>query len=119
MAFALEADLDVVGEAGDGQEALARAAELHPDVVLLDVAMPLMDGIAVAAALRTVAPESRVVILTLYDDPQTRARAIEAGAVELVGKHQDEGILTAIIRRAAAGASDCTADETLREGDCD
>ena len=100
--LALEPDVEVVGEAGDGGGAISLAQSLRPDVILMDVRMPGMDGISTARALRAVAPESAVVILSLYDDGRTRARAEEAGAAAFVAKHQVEETLLASIRRAAS-----------------
>jgi DNA-binding NarL/FixJ family response regulator len=100
MRFALESDLEVVGEAGDATEAILLARALRPAVVLMDVEMPGVDGIAAIAALRQAAPHSTVVIFTLYDHAAVRARAREAGAAAFVAKHQTEETLLAAIRRA-------------------
>jgi DNA-binding NarL/FixJ family response regulator/pimeloyl-ACP methyl ester carboxylesterase len=77
LRFHLEPDLEVIGEASTGTEALALAQTLTPDVVLMDIAMPEMDGIEATAALRRMAPQSAVVILSIHDDAQTRAQAQE------------------------------------------
>jgi DNA-binding NarL/FixJ family response regulator len=98
----LEPDVEVVGEAGDGAGAISLAQSLRPDVILMDVRMPGMDGISAVRTLRAVAPESAVVILSLYDDASTRAGAEEAGAAAFVAKHQVEETLLAAIRRAAS-----------------
>jgi DNA-binding NarL/FixJ family response regulator len=87
MRLALESDIEVVGEAGSGREAIALVPALRPDVVLMDLYMPDMDGIAAVAALRELAPEIAIVILTLQDDPVTQARARAAGARGFVVKH--------------------------------
>jgi DNA-binding NarL/FixJ family response regulator len=100
MQFALEPDLDVVGEAQDGQEAIACAQALCPDVILMDARMPNMDGIAATQALQTLQPHSRVVILSLHDDALMRARAHNAGAVAFVAKHEPPERLLAAIRQA-------------------
>jgi DNA-binding NarL/FixJ family response regulator len=99
--LALEPDLEVVGEASDGAEAISLARALRPDVILMDVEMPGMDGISATAALRSVVPQSAVVILTLHDDAATKTRAREAGAAAFVAKHQMEETLLAEIRRVA------------------
>ena len=103
MRFALEEDLEVVGEAGGVAEAISLARALHPDVVLMEVEMPGIEGTAAIAALRRVAPHSPVVIFTLCDDAVMRAWAQEAGAAAFVAKHQTEEALLAAIRRAAVG----------------
>jgi len=102
--FHLEPDLEVVGEASTGSEALVLAQTLTPDVVLMDLAMPELDGIAATAALRKAVPQSAVVILSIHDDAQTRQRAQAAGAVAFVEKRGATDALLAAIRLAAAQA---------------
>ncbi len=106
MRLELEPDVEVIGEAGDGAAAIARATEVQPDIVLMDVEMPGMDGISATRALRAAAPHSAVVVLTLYDDAATRARAKEAGAAAFVAKHQVEAALLDTMRRVASGAGE-------------
>ena len=102
MWFSLQSDIAVVGEAGDGAEALELAHQLRPDVVVMDVSMPGTDGLDSTAQLCADRPESAVVILTLHDNGEARARARDAGARGFVGKHETaDALLTAI--RAAAG----------------
>jgi two-component system response regulator DegU len=101
MQFGLEPDVEVVGEARDGAEALSLAAALQPDVVVMDVQMPTLDGIAVTRSLRSVAPRSAVVMLSLHDNASTRAEAQAAGAAAFVGKHEPCEALLAAVRRAA------------------
>jgi DNA-binding NarL/FixJ family response regulator len=72
--------LDVVGIAGDGREAIRLAQTLRPDVVLLDVHMPLLDGVAALSELRLLVPDARVVLLTGTDSSAERKAAREAGA---------------------------------------
>jgi DNA-binding NarL/FixJ family response regulator len=99
LRLGVESDLCVIGVAADGQTALSLAAELAPDVIIMDLAMPAMDGLTTTLALRKVAPRSRVVMLTLYDDLRTRKRAAEAGAAALIAKHEPCERLIATIRQ--------------------
>ena len=93
-----EPDIEVIGEAENGETALGLAARLQPDVVVLDVKMPQGDGITTARQLGAVVPGSRIVMLSLYDDPVNRARAKEAGAVAFIAKQDAETNLLAAIR---------------------
>lgn len=102
--FALEPDLLIIGKAENGMEALALAQKLHPDVVVTDLKMPTMDGIAATIALREVDPSIKVVILSIYDDRSTRAQALAAGASAFVGKHSSADELLAAIREVAGKA---------------
>ena len=99
--FHLEPDLQVVGEASTGREALTLAQTLTPDVVLMDIEMPGMDGIEATAALRTIVPQSVVVILSIHTERQTRIQAQAAGAVAFVEKRGTTDTLLAAIRQAA------------------
>jgi DNA-binding NarL/FixJ family response regulator len=96
----LEPDIQVVGEASTGREALTLAQALSPDVVLMDVEMPDMDGIETTTALRATVSGSPVVILSIHDDQPTRARAQAAGAVAFVEKRGRTDDLLAAIRQA-------------------
>lgn len=101
MRLTMEPDFAVVGEAGDGQAALAAVTDVQPDVVLMDLYMPVLDGIEATAALRDAGASCAVVMLTMQDDAATRARAHAAGAIGFVSKHQIEGELAGAIRAAA------------------
>lgn len=96
-------DIVPVGGAGDGLEAVQRAGELHPDVVVMDVAMPGLDGIEAARRIREARPETAVVILTMYDDAATVDRALRAGARGFVLKGGGVEALCAAIRTVARG----------------
>ena len=78
--LAAQPDIDVVGEAGDGLEALALVAEHAPDVVLMDLRMPRMDGVAATARIAAAHPGVHVLVLTTYDTDADIVRAVEAGA---------------------------------------
>jgi DNA-binding NarL/FixJ family response regulator len=88
MALSLETDIDVVGEAGDGPEALAETALRRPDVVVLDYEMPGMDGPAVIEALKRSGWDGAVVMLSLHDDAAHRSNAASAGAYAFVSKSE-------------------------------
>lgn len=98
MRFALENDLDVIGEAADGKTAVKMAEELHPDVVVMDVEMPTMDGVEATELLLRNSPDSCVVMLSLYDDVKTRLRAQAAGAEAFIEKHAPVDTLIQTIR---------------------
>ena len=98
MRLSVEPDFSVVGEVGDGNEALTMVRELRPDVVLTGVRLPGMDGIAFAERLHVEFPECVVVILSLYDDPDTRKRAMEAGASSFISKQNPDSDIPETIR---------------------
>lgn len=99
----LEDDIEVVAVAADGQEALEIAVELRPDVVLLDIEMPRMDGITAAGELRAKVPTAKVMILTTFGRPGYLRRAMEAGAVAFLVKDSPADELAAAIRRVLDG----------------
>lgn len=101
MWLQLEPDLRVVGEAGDGTEAVRLARTLRPDVIVMDISMPGTGGIEATESLHPLTGRSAVVVLTLRDDSATRAEAHAAGAFALVGKHEPADSLLAAIRQAA------------------
>jgi NarL family two-component system response regulator YdfI len=98
-----EDDLDLVGEASDGAEALRLCAELRPDVVLMDLRMPGMDGITAIEKLRQTMPEVAVVILTTFNEDELMLRGIRAGARGFLLKDTDRATLFDAIRAAARG----------------
>jgi two-component system response regulator DegU len=105
-----EAGFDVVGEAGDGEEAVRLAIELQPDLVLMDVTMPVLDGIEATRRLRQSAPEARVVILTMHGEEETVDRALRAGAVGYLLKDCSTDQVADMLRAVAAGDTDLSAD---------
>ncbi len=99
----VEDDLDVVGEAGDGEEALVRVAALAPDVVLMDLRMPRLDGAGATARIVAEHPATRVLVLTTYDTDGDIVRAVEAGATGYLLKDTPRLQLVEAVRAAARG----------------
>jgi DNA-binding NarL/FixJ family response regulator len=97
--------VDVVGEAGDGDEALRKAAELAPDVVLMDLRMPVLDGIGATRRLRVEQPDVRVIALTTFDDDEDVFAALRAGAVGYLLKDVSSARLVEAVHAAARGES--------------
>lgn len=97
------ADISVVGEAADGREAVRRAQELKPDVVIMDIAMPELNGVEAARLLRDKCPATRVVMLTMHSSSEHVFRALEAGAAGFVLKESAGEEVTAAVRAAHAG----------------
>jgi DNA-binding NarL/FixJ family response regulator len=93
-------DLEVVGTAGNGETAITLAAQLQPDVVLMDIELPVVDGIAATSAIVTDRPETVVVILSTYDDAGSMERAIAAGAGGYLHKNVSPQALLTGIRTA-------------------
>jgi DNA-binding NarL/FixJ family response regulator len=98
-------DVEVVGEAGNGAEALRAAAESAPDVVLMDLRMPLLDGVAATRRLRVEQPEVRVIVLTTFDDDEDVFAALRAGAVGYLLKDVSAARLVEAVLAAARGES--------------
>ena len=103
--FAGVEDIVVVGEAGDGAEGIERAKLLAADVVLMDLRMPRMDGVAATATLRERAPTARVLILTTFDSESDVLPAIQAGAIGYLLKDALPDELMRAVRAAARGES--------------
>jgi DNA-binding NarL/FixJ family response regulator len=98
-------DIEVVGTCGDGRELLTLVDDVHPDVVLTDLAMPDLDGVTATSELRSRHPESAVVVLTMLGDDASVAAAIAAGAKGYVLKGAEGDAISRTIRAAAAGDS--------------
>jgi len=99
----LEPDLEVVAEVGTGDAVVAAVLEHHPDVALLDVEMPGLDGISATAAVRAAAPETKVLIVTTFGRPGYLRRALQAGASGFVVKDTPAGQLADAVRRIHQG----------------
>ena len=104
MRLELAKELEVVGEAENGNTALTLIRELAPDVVIMDIELPGRDGIAVTQILRAENTPAAIVILSMHDDAETRARASAAGASRFVSKHEGANVLLEAIRAVAPGA---------------
>jgi DNA-binding NarL/FixJ family response regulator len=102
MRLALESDMAVIGEAASGDLAVSLVQQLHPDVVVMDVRMPGMDGLAAATELRRTNPAAAVILLSIHDDAFTRATALANGVRAFVCKHQSVDSLIETIRDVAA-----------------
>lgn len=99
--FLSDEGFEVVGQAGDGEEALRLAEELRPDVVLMDVSMPVLDGIEATRTLRRRLPETEVVVLTMFGDGAVADRAYRAGAAGFLAKDCSLDEVAEAIRMAA------------------
>lgn len=101
----LEADCDVVGSVADGRELLAAARELTPDIVVLDIAMPLLNGLDAARLLKRDMPQVKVIFLTMSEDPDLAAEAFRLGASGFLLKTSAAVELLQAIREVAQGRS--------------
>jgi two-component system, NarL family, response regulator LiaR len=101
--LALQDGFEIVGEAADGEEAVQRAAELEPDVILMDLVMPTLDGVSAMRELRRRCPHSRVIVLTSFLDDDRLLPALEAGAAGYLLKNSQPSELARAVRAAHAG----------------
>lgn len=101
--IAAQPDLEVVGQAGDGRAALRLAIELAPDIAVLDLSMPEMNGIEAARAIRARLPATRVVMVSMHSSPEYVQRALEAGALGYLVKRSASRELIAALRAVHAG----------------
>lgn len=103
--LATQPDFEVVGEAANGEEALHLSATSHPEVVLMDLRMPVLDGVAATRRLRALHPEVRVIILTTFDDDEDIFEGLRAGALGYLLKDASSAKLFEAVRAAARGES--------------
>ncbi len=105
VANLLADECDVIGTAIDGQQALDAAQNLKPDVLVLDISMPVMNGFETAHRLKDAGVKTRIVFLTVHDDPELAREALEAGALGYVIKPRIASDLLTAIKEAHAGRS--------------
>ena len=98
-----ESDLEVVAQAKNGREAVAMAVETHPDVVIMDLRMPEMDGAEATVELLRQLPEAKVLVLTSFGEADGVAHALESGAAGAITKTAEDAELVSVVRRVAAG----------------
>jgi DNA-binding NarL/FixJ family response regulator len=105
MVVDAQPDLAVVGEADDGRDAVAKAQALKPDVIVMDIGMPSLNGIEACRQVRDALPETQIVMLSMHSDEGYVLRALKAGAKAYLLKDSAEADLARAIRAAAAGKS--------------
>jgi len=98
-----DSDLTVIGEAGDGEEAVQMATEMHPDVVIMDIAMPKLNGIEATRQIKLIHPDTAVLVLSAYDDDEYVFGLVEAGAAGYLLKTASGDELTHAIRAVHKG----------------
>jgi DNA-binding NarL/FixJ family response regulator len=103
MFLGSDPELEVVGEAADGAEAVRMTEQLHPDLVLMDLLMPVMDGVAATAIIRQRAPDTEVLALTSVLEDESVTSAVRAGAIGYLLKNTEGSELRRAIKAAAAG----------------
>jgi NarL family two-component system response regulator LiaR len=119
MFLATHDDLEVVGEAADGAEAVRLCPEAKPDVVLMDMVMPVMDGVSATASIREACPDIQVIALTSFVEEDLVERALDAGAISYLLKDSEPARLAQAVRDAyrGRGTIDGSAMQALRRRD--
>lgn len=105
LMLSVEPGLQVIGEAKNGEEAVRVVSDLRPDIVLLDIAMPVLDGFEALPLILKSAPQTQVVMLTGFTSTDMRERALTGGATTYVEKGTDVAALVGLIKSLCAGAS--------------
>lgn len=95
-------ELEICGEAENGQQAVDQVRELYPDIVVLDISMPVMDGLRATMEIRRVAPSTKIVLFSVHDGPQAKTAARMVGADALVSKAAATVDLVPTLRRLFA-----------------
>lgn len=98
-------DIEIIGEAGNGQEAVELMGDISPDVILMDLRMPILDGVAATRAILQSHPDTRIIVLTTFDDDEHVLDGLRAGAIGYLLKDVSSEKLVEAIREAAAGHS--------------
>lgn len=101
--LSVQSDFEISGEASNGEEAIRMALQLKPDVILMDLRMPVMDGVKATERLKTVSPSSRVIVLTTFDDDELVFDGLRAGAIGYLLKDVSSSKLFDAIRAASNG----------------
>ena len=96
-------DMEVAGEAGDGRDAVGMAAELNPDIIVMDIAMPQLNGIDAASQLAAAAPGTAIILLSMYSEEEFMIRALSAGVRGYLLKDSAEADLIRAVRAVASG----------------
>lgn len=112
MVIDSQSDLEVVGEASDGREAIEVVRQVRPDIVLMDVRMPVMDGLAATAEILREPEPPRVIVLTTFDLDEAAARAIQGGASGFLLKDSEPEFLLSAVRTVHAGSAVIAAQAT-------
>ena len=99
----LSLDCDVVGTVADGSEVLEAVRQLHPDVIVVDLNLPRVNGLEVCRQIAQLNPEAKVIVFSAMNDPDVQQRAFEAGASAFVSKLGDNGNLLSTIKRLCGG----------------
>jgi len=99
---------EIVGEAGNGEEACDLAHRFRPDVIVMDLSMPVLDGIGATKRIHSELPDTKVVMLTMHDDVAATQSALEAGAVGFLTKGSSFALVLDTVRKAAAGETGLT-----------
>ena len=102
--FESESDIEVVGQAVNGEDAVRKAEDLAPDIILMDLVMPKTDGVEATVAIKAAHPEIKIVLLTTFGSANGLSRALEAGADGALTKSIEDATLVTTIRKIAAGS---------------
>jgi DNA-binding NarL/FixJ family response regulator len=119
MFLSLDQELDIVGEAVDGKQGIEMAYKLHPDVIMMDLLMPVMDGLTAIGILRRELPDIEIIALTSVLEDNVVVNAIRAGAIGYLLKDTEAKELIRAIKAAAAGQVQLSPKETLTERETD